>query len=247
MPYRSVLTQQTAGLIVRELCVSDAELAQVLADALKNHAAPPPKAAPAISANLQGNLGEFGVWDLGERHWLLYQKPFTWTANADSPWKANSTDGIDILAFVPNQPCQLLVVEAKTTTGNGSNLITGNNSALIHDFQKLFEGSVQERLMITVGKALASLRLVHGRPDLEEKLKNLVGPTPAQCPALRLVGVIICHRGSAVDEAARARAFDRLRDALTAAGWNIGQLEFRTIEVTDLNDVLQKIVASVIV
>lgn len=242
MPYTKSLKRNEDPKILREISIDDNELSLVLSAALRAHAAQPPRTSPELSSNLQGNLGEFSVWDLGERHWLLYNRAMTWCANADIPWKGSSSDGIDILALAEDAST-LFVIEVKATEGHGANLITGNNSALIHDFGKLFDGKIQERLSITVGRALSSLRLQHRRPDLEEKLKAMVGSSATECPLVKLVGVIICNKGNEDDAEKRQRAFQRLDSALQTAGWTAGQLSFRTVEVTDLNQVITSIIA----
>ncbi len=245
MPYKKSLERDADPAIHREICIDDNELSLVLSQALRAHAAQPPKSVPSLSNNLQGNLGEFSVWDLGERHWLLYERGMTWCANADIPWKGGSSDGIDILALA-DQAAALFVIEVKATTGNGANLITGNNSSLIHDFDKLFEGKIQDRLLISVGRALASLRLHHRRPDLEEKLKAMVGTTPQECPSVQLVGVVMCQKGEASDVDARKRAFQRMAGVLKTAGWRDAQLSFRTIEVSDFQQMIKTVIEEAI-
>lgn len=240
--YASVLQRSTTKSIHREICTDAKGLAGALAGALRSHAAAPPRPAPDLTQALQGNLTEFGTWDLGERHWFLYERHMTWTANADSPWKASSSDGIDVLALVSQTDLALFVMEVKSSNGHGANLITGSGSSLQSDFGRLFEGPVQERLIVSVGRVLTSLRLQHRRPDLEEPVKAMVGTTPAECASVKLVGVLLCNRGTAADEQTRERAFDRLATKLTAAGWTPEQLSFRTVEVESLATLLAQTV-----
>ena len=244
-PYEDVLDQVAGKPVVREVCIDEEGLADVLADALKDHAASPPADPPDLTNALQGNLREFGVWDMGERYWSLFERRMTWTANADSPWKASSSDGVDILALSTNgDDFLLLVVEVKSSDGRGANLVTGGNSSLQSDFDRLFEGPVQDRLPISVGKVLTSLRLVHRRTDLEERVKGMVGISPDHCSSVRLLGVLVCNQGAARDEQARVRAFNRLTEHLVDAGWDASQISYRTIETDDLaallDDVIEK-------
>ncbi len=241
--YEDVLDQQAGNPVVREVCTDEDGLADVLADALKGHAAPPPANAPDLTNALQGNLSEFGVWDIGERYWSLFERDMTWTANADSPWKASSSDGVDILALSTiTDDLLLLIVEVKSSGGRGANLVTGGNSSLQSDFNRLFEGPVQDRLPISVGKVLTSLRLVHRRTDLEERVKAMVGTSPERCSSVRLVGVLVCNQGTARDEQARGRAFNRLTDHLVGAGWDTSQISYRTIETDDLAALLEDVI-----
>jgi len=241
--YKDVFKQIPGNPVVREFCVDEGGLANVLADALKAHAAPPPTRSPKSSNALQGNLSEFGVWDMGERYWSLFARQMTWTANADSPWKASSSDGVDILALSRrDDELFLLVVEVKSSDGRGANLVTGGNSSLQKDFDRLFQGPVQDRLPISVGKVLTSLRLVHRRTNLEERVKGMVGISPAHCSSVRLVGVLVCNQGTARDEQARERAFNRLTDHLVNAGWGASQISYRTIETDDLAALLDDVI-----
>lgn len=241
-PYGAVLQDHVSGAVCRHLCVDQDGLADTLAAALRSHAAAPPSAAPALTAVLQGNLSEFGAWDLGERHWLLFERQMTWTANAESPWKGSSTDGIDILALPSQRDLALLVVEVKSSEGGGANLVSGEGSTLQSDFSRLFDGAVQGRLFVSVGQVLSDLRFHRNRPDLEGHVKALVGTSPAECGGLRLVGVLLCNRGTQTDEQARDRAFARLTARLTALGWHAAQLAFRTVEVTSVQAMLTRTV-----
>lgn len=243
--YEDVLKQQRGNPVAREVCTDEDGFADVLADALRDHAAPPPADAPALSNALQGNLSEFCVWDMGERYWSLFERRMSWTANADSPWKASSSDGVDVLALeTGDDALVLLVVEVKSSDGHGANLVTGGNSSLQSDFDRLFEGPVQDRLPISVGKVLTSLRFVHRRMDLEERVKAMVEPSPEGCSSVRLLGVLVCKQGTVQDEQARERAFTRLTDHLVGAGWDASQISYRTIETVNLaaflNDVIDK-------
>jgi len=241
--YEDVLDRQGGNQVVREVCTDENGFADVLADALKDHAAPPPAKAPDLSNALQGNLSEFGVWDMGERHWSLFERHMTWTANADSPWKASSSDGVDILALPTiDDALVLLVVEVKSSDGCGANLVTGGNSSLQSDFDRLFEGPVQDRLLISVGKVLTSLRLVHRRTDLEERVKGMVGISPKCSRSVRLLGVLVCKQGMARDKQARERAFNRLTVHLKDAGWNASQISYRTIETDNLAALLDDVI-----
>jgi len=242
-PYDDVLDQVAGNPVVREVCIDQEGLADVLADALKGHPAPPPANTPHLTNALQGNLSEFGVWDMGERYWSMFERHMTWTANADSPWKASSSDGVDILALsTEGDDLLLLVVEVKSSDGHGANLVTGGNSSLQSDFDRLFEGPVQNRLPISVGKVLTSLRLVHRRTDLEEQVKGMVGSSPDRSASVRLVGVLVCNQGMARDEQARERAFDRLTEHLVRAGWDASQISYRTIETADLSALLDDVI-----
>lgn len=244
--YDDVLDEAFQNPVVRFLCIDDEGLAEVLATALKDHPAPPPAIAPKITNIRQGNLTEFGVWDIGEKHWSLLDRNMTWTANADSPWKASSTDGVDILALITEGQQFLLIIEVKSSDGHGSNLVTGANSSLQSDFDRLFEGDVQNRLAGSVGKVLASLRYVHRRPDLEEQVKEMVGTRPEDCPSLRLLGVLVCKRGINRSAVARRRAFTRLKNHLVDAGWDASQCEFRTVEVNGLIALLDEVIEKVV-
>jgi hypothetical protein len=240
--YEEALRNRCGNSVTRDLCVDAQAFAGLLAYALKNHPAAPPSPAPKLTKTLQGNLTEFGVWDLGERYWSLYRRRMTWTANADSPWKASSSDGIDILALSHPKMDVLLVIEVKSSEGAGANLVTGGASSLQSDFDRLFQGPVQNRLSISVGRGLASLRLVHQRPDLEEHVKSMVGAKPADCQSVKLVGVLVCSGGDHDDQRTRERAFGRLVQHLAGAGWHPSQLECHAIEVDDLKNLLAAVI-----
>lgn len=242
-PYSDVLQTTVAAPVLRDICPDDLPLAQVLATALKAHPARPPMTAPSLDVRLQGNLTEFGAWDMGARHWFLFNRSMTWPANADSPWKGASSDGVDILALASGRTPGLLVIEVKSSDGHGANLITGGGSSLESDFSKLFEGPVQGRIHVAAGKVMASLRFSHDRRDLEDAVRLMVGKTPATCEGLKLLGVLVCNGGPEDDAQKRFRAFQRLEEKLEALGWKKGDLSFRTVEVQGLSSLLNKTIA----
>lgn len=237
MPYKQVLAQTAHYPSERSVCRDDLKLAEVLASALRSHTAILPSTRPTtIGTILQGNLCEFAVWDIGERHWALYPKKFTFTANAHSPWNSASSDGIDVVAL-PDQDT-LLLVEVKSSDGNGANLITGGDSSLQSDFDGLFQGKHQTRLASSVARLLYDLRYKHERSDLESRVAAMVGDKPATCPNVKLIGALICNAGRPDDVSARQRAFTRLATTLTRAGWRTTSLGFRTVEVEKLGTFL---------
>jgi hypothetical protein len=242
--YERALRHETANPLTRDICADESELAAILARALKGHPSPPPPTPPSLSRALQGNLSEFAVWDIGSRHWALIDRKMSWPANADSPWKASSSDGVDILSLVgaDSQPV-LVVIEVKSSTGNGSSLISGSGSTLQSDFDRLFRGPVQDRIFVSLGKVLTSLQYVHERPDLATAVKGLVGASPSECSSVQLAAVLVCCIGAQEDHHTRERAFARLSAHLLAAGWNTAQLTFRTIESEDIEALLRSIVS----
>jgi hypothetical protein len=243
LSYEDVLEEVADNPVIRDVCIDEECFADVLAEALKNHPAPPPTQPPDMTNALQGNLSEFGIWDMGEKYWELFERRMTWSANADSPWKGSSSDGIDILALVSDEDeLVLFVIEVKSSDGCGSNLVTGGNSSLQSDFDRLFDGPVQNRLIISVGRVLASLRFVHDRTDLEEQVKDMVGTRPTKCPSLRLIAVLVCNQGTTRDEQARERAFQRLAIHLTDVGWDESQITFRTVETNGVVNLLENVI-----
>jgi len=243
-PYSGVLHQvpgSPSSALQREICQSDDDLAIVLASALQAHAAQPPKSPPAINKALQGNLTEFAAWDLGDQYWLLYDREMSWATNAVSPWKASSSDGLDILALTGETNFALLVVEIKSSREHGANLVTGGNSSLQSDFAGLFAGSVQNRLQISLGTVLCGLRF-QGRRDLEEQVKTLVGESPSDSPGVNLLGVLFCKQGSTTDVEKRERAFERLKSILLTSGWESAQISFRSVELGNFQQFLDRTV-----
>lgn len=241
--YHLTLKSSPAKNVVREVCVSDDDLADVIVDALTSQAAKPPSQTPELTSPLQGNLSEFVVWDIGERYWAIFEQSMTWPANADSPWKASSSDGVDIVALQQDgENCGLLLIEVKSTNSAGAQLVTGGTSSLQSDFDKFFGGAVQDRLAISVGRVLTSLRLVHRRPDLEHQVLQMIGTRPDSCPSVQVVGVLVCNRGTNDDAECRDRAFNRLHLHLVDAGWNPRQISFRTIETAEVTRLFGDIV-----
>ena len=209
--------------------------------------APLPERRPRLHRSLQGNLSEFLVYDLGSDYWALFEKKWTWTANATTPWKKSSDPGLDILAIQHNQPLKLLVTEVKSSAISGSKLVSGKGSTLKADFNGLFSSNAQGRLAMRIGAILSDLEFKMGRHDLVEPIKALVGTNPSSSPGVHLLGVLVCCLGdSARDQARRERAFARLHRWLLRKGWTPAQIQLRTIEVADVKKFLRRAIKRVV-
>ncbi len=243
MPYSRCLQCNQDNCVHIDLVTDDAEFARVVAAALRAHDAPPPPKEPEITNALQGNLAEFCVWDLGERQWRIYERRFTWTPNANSPWRPGSDPGIDILALtsVDNEPLAL-VVEVKSSRYDGSNLVHSGNSSLRADFEHLFMGDIQSRLAVRIGAVCSDLNSKYGLPDLATKVKRVVGRGPSDSENIRLVGVLVCTRGDNQSQTTRSVAFGQLRTWLLNRGWKTEQIEYRCIEVGDFLNWLRQVI-----
>lgn len=89
--YSKVLALQVSGSLQFEVVKSNVQVAKLLASALK--AQPSfdlPAKIPVMNNALQGNLAEFLAWELGEQHWFLFDRAWSWAPNAENPWKASS-------------------------------------------------------------------------------------------------------------------------------------------------------------
>ena len=226
-----------------ELVTDDTEFAKVVATALRAHHAPPPSSEPGVSNALQGNLVEFCVWDLGERQWRLYERRFTWTPNANSPWRSGSDPGIDILALTSADDKPLaLVIEAKSSRYDGSSLVYGGSSSLRADFEHLFTGDIQSRLAVRIGAVCSDLDFKYRSPDLSRQVKKMVGKGPSDSEKIRLVGVLVCTRGNNQSQTKRSAAFGQLRTWLLNEGWKAEQIECRCIEVGDFLGWLRQVI-----
>jgi hypothetical protein len=146
--YNRLFQLEIAGTLRREVVKNDAKAAGLLAQALREHPSSLiPTKKPRQSNALQGNLCEFFAWELGEQHWLLFDRVWSWAPNAENPWKPSSDPGIDILALLsPESTPMLLVFEVKSSVGDGVSLINGGSSSLQTDFESLYKGEIQGRL-----------------------------------------------------------------------------------------------------
>jgi len=243
MPYSRCFQDKRDGCVQIEFVTNDIEFAEVVATALRTHDAPPPVKEPAISNALQGNLAEFCVWDLGERRWRIYERKFTWTPNASSPWRPSSDPGIDILALtsVDDEPLAL-VFEVKSSRYDGSNLVHSGNSSLRADFEHLFMGDIQSRLAVRIGAVCSDLRSKYELPDLATKVKGVVGKGPSDSENIRLIGVLVCTRGDNQSQTTRSAAFGQLQTWLLSKGWKADQIECRCIEVGDFPNWLRQVI-----
>lgn len=234
MSYNLFVQQGIDSCVQVSTVVDDLAFAQTIATALRTHSIAPPEDVPELNNALQGNLCEFCIWDMGDRLWKIYHRANTWPSNADSPWRPSSDPGIDILALTGvDDSLSLIIVEAKSSQKNGINLIVGNSSTLQTDFQHLFAGHVQNRLLTRVGDILFEFTIRRSRPDLASRIHSLVGKSPTESPNIKLVGVLICSRGNESSRQSRISAFEQLRAHLRTQGWSDNQIEFRCIEVTN--------------
>ncbi len=245
MPYAKCFTRVIDGILTRECVKNDDLLVEVLADALMEHDASPPKSTVKLTNQRQGNLSEYCVWDIGDRHWTLFEKGLSKPANADSPWKDGSDPGIDILALSLDDPPLLLVIEAKSSINDGVALINGKGSSIRSDFTGLLANSVNSRLLIRVGAFKSQLRFVAKKPELLRRIDECVGDTPKACSGVKLMGVLVCKRGETKDENARRDAFNALRDNLVSDGWAISNIDLRTVEAGNLSKLLTEVIERV--
>ena len=210
MDYSQILSSQQDDTLPlrREMVADDAQFAQAILDAMSQYGIPRPASRQAISnlRSVQANLSEFCVLELGEKYWRLYLKKFSWPANKD-PWRHSSDPGIDILATDENVEL-LMVIEVKSSEGDGNDLVNSERDGLKGDFKRLFEGDDRTRLLSRVLGVAHDLRVQQERPDLASKAISLVGDSPSRSPGVRLIGVLVCSDQRAQDK--RHRAFERL-------------------------------------
>jgi hypothetical protein len=245
-PYDDILETRPDGrLIERSLSRDDESFATRIAGALRVLLGRRPAPVSAISNTLQGNLCEFCVWELGEQHWQLYDRNLTWPANAKSPWRSSSRGGVDVLALGSDLRT-LLIIEVKSTQGDGCSPISGESSSLKNDFRRLYEaGSPDERIWGSVQEAVTSLKLA-GEVESAARIVDSVGSRPDECTGIRLIGVLVCRKGD-TDKLHRDRrlAFETLHEWLLEAGWRSEQCEFRCVELVDFVRWLSSLVREV--
>jgi hypothetical protein len=240
MDYNQILSSQQddALPLCREIVADDAQFAQIILDVMSQYGIPRPASRQVIS-NLQtvrANLSEFCVLELGEKYWRLYLRRFSWPANKD-PWRHSSDPGIDILATDENVEL-LMVIEVKSSKGDGSNLVNSASDGLKGDFKRLFEGDDRTRLLSRVLDVARDLRVQQERPDLADKAISLVGDSPSCSPGVRLIGVLVCSDQQAQDR--RHRAFERLHnwllqdDGEDSKNWQATQCKYFTVELNSL-------------
>jgi len=247
MPYRDCIDSNCDGCTQIDSVRDDTEFADIVAQALRNHPAAPPRRRPSLSNTLQGNLCEFCVWDIGERFWHLYKKKFTWPANASNPWdRRQSNPGIDILALtsvVGDEPI-VFVIEVKSSSHGGSGAIVGDGGSLQADFKRLMSGvdDVQTKLQIRAGALVSDLILQNERPDLAEKVNKAVGSSPDNCHGVKLIGVMVCKRGNTYSQSTRLTHFQELQAWLLSQGWKDEQIECHSIEIGDFSEWLGEVI-----
>lgn len=247
LEYQSILSLVDDDLIRREVCNDVNSFAEKIARVFYSLFRRRPRQAVKDSTGLQGNICEFCVWELGDEHWQLYKKQFSWPANACKPWQPNSDSGVDIIAIDDNAD-NVYIIEVKSTKSGGSEFIDGDNSSLKLDFKHLFEKpqtAPENRIWGSVNEA--SFRLsIDNCYELADKVVASVGDNAETCHGVRLVGVLVCKKGQNVrSHNARKEHFFALRDWLEGEGWQRHQLEFRTIELEDFkiwySSILQRI------
>jgi len=241
MDYGAVLLSENDGEIPlnREIVQDDLAFAQAIVDALCQCMVPPPQPALPNSNSLQGNLCEFCVWELGENHWNWYRRKFSRPANAWNPWRDSSDPGIDILA-TDEEVSTLMVIEVKSSRGDGDGHIKNKKNSLRSDFERLFEGDGRGRLLSRVMEIASDLKFLHERSDLAERVRKLVGSSPSESPGVRLIGVLVCTRGDGQSHGKRRQAFENLHTWLTqndvdvTRKWKTEQCRYYTVELKDL-------------
>lgn len=243
--FQQLFLSSTIGpAIHRDISIDDARLATALADTLRELAQRPLRPIRNITPRLQGNLVEFSVWELGESHWRLYRKEYTWPANATSPWRDHPKSGIDILGIDDNADC-VFIIEVKSTNGGGNSAIDGATGSLKEDFEHLFLKSTdapEARIWGSIQDAVTVLT-IRGHGDLALKVVNAVGDKPEACSGIRLVGVLVCKRGANLrSHNARVDSFRALHEWLKSQGWQEGQCQYRCVELADFSAWLQQLV-----
>jgi len=240
--YQDVFDNPEDGLVQRNVSLDDDAFAKQIAEKLFSLLRRRYRPISDISTGLQGNLCEFCAWELGESHWLLYTKEFSWPANAKTPWRDHSKSGVDILA-VSEKVDAIHIIEVKSTKTGGSSVVASDQDSLKEDFEKLFAIEAPEkRIWGSVNEAVADLT-IHGYEDLAEKMLEGVGDTPQECTAVHLVGVLICKSGSRdSSRQARSRAFEKLDKWLQSEGWSSDQCHYQCVELNDFQDWLWKVV-----
>lgn len=231
--------------IVRDVSFDDDTFARAIVAILRSLVRRPLRRPARITRQLQGNLCEFCVWELGESRWRLYSKANTWPANAQFPWKNYSAPGIDIIA-IDDAADTVFIIEVKSTSQPDADVVSGSKDSLKADFGNLFaQGSPEERIIGCVGEVVSRLG-IDGRHELADKVIEAVGPTPAQCEGVRLVGVLVCNGAMAPSVHRKRRsAFNRLHEWLMEQGWRADQCEHRCVELSSLEGWLSTIVAEV--
>lgn len=242
--YQQIFCPNTKDdFIHRDVSLDDNAFAQRIAATLRYLMGERPRApANGISTSLQGNLCEFSIWELGEQHWRLYHKKFTWPANAKMPWRDNSQQGIDIIA-IDDSADKVYIIEVKSTKEGGSGAIASEENSLKADFRHLFdEGSPEERIIGYVQEAVSDLK-IHGQPDLADKVKEAIGHKASECGGVYLIGVVVCQRGETTrSHNARKLAFQELHQWLLQQGWKAEQCDYRSVELSDFVTWLSEVV-----
>lgn len=242
MAYAGALQATKSAGWQRETTLSDAELARILGEALRAHTPPCPKAVPSWSNSLQGNLAEFLIWDVGDRHWRYFAKVMTDAANAKSPWKASSDPGIDIIAVRDGATVEVFLIEIKSSVNDGTGLILGEDSCLQTDFRHMYAGAVQPRIINRVGALLSDL-VLRGEADLADKVNKCIGESPSQCNNVWLHPTLVCSDKSR--HPARHAKMEELRNWLVNEGWQPDHIVMHVVEADCLKSVLEKVLQDV--
>jgi hypothetical protein len=226
MDYEHILSRHldNALPLCREIVSDDAQLAQAILEAMidKGIALPVSGASFSNVRSVQGNLGEFCVRELGDKHWQEWSS--LWASNAGTPWSESSVQGIDILGTDADVRV-LFVIEVKTSRTNGSNLVNSQQDSLRSDFARLFTADPRKegRLANHVGRLYANLKNIY--PQIGS-LKKLVGTSPETSPGVRLIGVLVCTQGNNKDTRDRHQAFQQLHKALADEKWRSAQCKY---------------------
>jgi hypothetical protein len=239
MDYSQILSSESDDTLPlrREKVLDDLQFAQIILEVTARYKMPRPNSI-SNPQNVRANLSEFCVWELGSEHWLIFSKRFSWPANPD-PWRSSSDPGIDILATDENGEL-LLVIEVKSSEGDGVGLVNDQSNGLKGDFKSLFEGDGRTRLGTRVNDIQHELRHRRQDPDLADKVKSLVGKSPSTSPGVRLIGTLVCSNEHAQDR--RRSAFERLHtwllenDGTGDKKWQSDQCRYFIIELNSLPD-----------
>lgn len=235
MSYSLILFSQDAPNmpLTREVVQDEAQFACAILEAMREEGISFPATGTQYNnpSNVQGNIGEFCAWELGEKRWEKWE--LIKAQNAGTPWNRASKPGVDILATDCHRQI-LFVVEVKTSRGN-RRAVAGQINSLKNDFTGLFTDDRRQgpgRLSNQVNEIVFDRK--RREPEIGQ-LKTLVGTSPETSPKVHLVGVLLCAQGNTADQDSRSQAFQRLHNSLTKdKNWQSHQCKYYAVEFHDL-------------
>ena len=191
------------------------------------------KSTQSLSPAVQGNLGEFTAYAIGNTY-VFTNGEIAYGANTPDPLSPKSQDGVDIvwLYFGNNEADDWAALQEVKTTGQASLRLADD---LIDDYQKLFGENVRLTLQTRL-TALKNKFDQRGQRHLSARLTALGGPAPSQTRGIRLYPTLF--HDAAHNSLAKMTA---VRQALIGQGWSANVVECWSVVLDNLNNRLARL------